>query len=126
MRILPLTICSVVASFTVGTALGQNAPAAGEHRADPPSRQADDEVIVTGKQLGQLRVAVEKARERAYGIFNEINSNNDFDFQCVDETRTFSHAKQRVCRPRFENRITSAAATEYMAALTATCPTDVD
>lgn len=122
MRIVALMVCSVVASFSGGVVLGQNEPAAGARSGDSPNRQADDEVVVTGKRLGQLRVAAEKARERAYGIFNEINSSNDFDFQCSDETRTFSKAKQRVCRPRFEGRITSKAATEYLAALTTTCP----
>jgi hypothetical protein len=122
MRFVALMVCSIVLS-TSGVTLGQDEPASSERSsAGLPNQQVDDEVVVTGKPVGQLRVAVEKARERAYGIFNEINSSNDFDFRCSDETRVFSHAKQRVCRPRFEGRITSTAATEYMSALTMTCP----
>ena len=124
MRIVALMVCSIVVSASGDVAFGQNEPAAGERSAGSPNGQADDEVVVTGKRVGQLRVAVEKARERAYGIFNAINSSNDFDFVCSDETRTFSRAKTRVCRPRFESRITSAAAKEWMSAIAMTCPAD--
>ena len=121
MRIVALMVCSVVVSVS-GVALAQNEPAAPARSAGSPAGQAADEVIVTGKQLGELRVEIEKTRERAWGIFNQINSSNDFDVLCSDDTRTFSHAKQRVCQPRFEGRITSTAAREYMAALAMTCP----
>ncbi|HEX5046605.1 MAG TPA: hypothetical protein VFX89_05745, partial [Gammaproteobacteria bacterium] len=63
-------------------------------------------------------------RQRAWGIFNGINSSNDFDVVCKDETKTFSHAKQRICLPQFERRITAGAAKEYMSALSLTCPAD--
>jgi hypothetical protein len=123
MRIaVALMLCSVAVSVSGGVALGQSAPAAGEQSAGTRNPQADDEVIVRGKRVGELRVAVEKARERAYGIFNDINSSNDFDFVCSEETRQFSRAKQRTCRPRFEGRITSTAAKEYMSAIAMTCP----
>jgi hypothetical protein len=118
MHIVAAMVCSVVTLFA-GVVLAQNEPSAGGREA---AAQADDEVIVTGKRLGELRVEVEKARERAWDIFNAINSDNDFDVVCQDETRTFSHARQRICQPRFEGRITSAAAKEYMAAIFATCP----
>ena len=109
-----------------GVALAQNEPVASGRSAGSPTGQAGDEVIVTGKQLGELRVEVERARERAWGIYNDINSSNDFDVLCSDETRTFSHAKQRICQPRFEGRITSTAAKEYMAALFTVCPAGRD
>jgi hypothetical protein len=111
-------MCSV-ALLAGGAALGQSQSAAGSGSS---GAQADDEVVVTGRRLAELRVGVQKARERAWGIFNELNTNNDFDVVCHDETRTFSHARQRICEPRFEMRITSTAAKEYMAELAAVCP----
>jgi hypothetical protein len=123
MRIVALIVCSAVVSAS-GVALAQNEPAARGRSAGSPSGQADDEVVVTGKRLAELRVEVDKARERAWDIFNDINTNKDFDVVCKDETRTFSHARQRVCQPRFEWRITGAAAREYMAALSMVCPAD--
>jgi hypothetical protein len=125
MRIVTLMVCSVVV-FACRVAVAQNEVAAGGRSAGSPAGQADDEVIVTGKQLGQMRAQIENARERAWGIFNDINSSNDFDVHCKDETHSFSHAKVRACRPQFEGRITSTAAREYLAAIAMTCPSDKD
>src|SRR5262245_54732094 len=124
MRILAFLVCSVVVSFAGGVALGQSEPAVSGRSAGSPTEQAADEVIVTGKKLGELRVEAEKARERAWALFNGINSSNDFDVVCKDEIKNFSHAKQRICLPQFERRITAGAAKEYMSALSLTCPAD--
>ena len=51
----------------------------------------------------------------------EINSNDDFDVRCTDQTRTFSHAKKRVCRAKFENRIAAAAGKYYLQGLVMAC-----
>jgi hypothetical protein len=125
MRILTLAVCLVVLSASA-VVLGQGQNASRGRSVASQTLEVDDEVVVTGRRLAQLRVAVEEAREHAWGLFNEINSNDDFDVRCSDETRTFSHAKVRTCRPRFETRITSAAAKEYLGALFATCPADRD
>ena len=99
----------IVLSFAAGSAHAQERP---------------DEVVVRGRQVGELRVAMQNAREHAYSIFNEINSTDDFDVLCREETRYFSHAKQRVCRPRFEGRISGQAAKEFLSTLTARCQPD--
>jgi hypothetical protein len=107
-----------------GAVLVQSEAATQQRAADSAQRDRADEVIVRGRRIGQLRAEMEKARERAYSIFNEINSNDDFDVLCRDETRYFSHSQRRVCRARFENRISSQAAKEYMNTLTTRCPPD--
>jgi hypothetical protein len=88
------------------------------------AQERPDEVIVRGRQVGELRVEVQQAREHAYAIFNEINSNNDFDVYCHDERKYHSRATRRVCRPQFENRISGQAATEFLSTLTARCQPD--
>lgn len=88
------------------------------------AQETPEEVVVRGRQVGELRAEMLRAREHAYGIFNEINSTNDFDVICRDETRYFSHAKTRVCRPRFETRISGQAAKEFLSTLTARCQPD--
>lgn len=125
MRIVTLVMCSVVVCAD-GVAVAQNVPGAAGRNAGSPAGKADDEIIVTGKQLGELRVQVQKARQLAWGIFNDINSNNDFDVVCKDETHGFSHAKVRTCRPKFEGRITNTAAKEYLSAIALTCPAGRD
>src|SRR6202008_342487 len=85
-------------------------------------QEAPDEVVVRGRRLTELRVEIEIKRERAYSIFNEINSTDDFDFQCVEELRRGSRMPRRVCAPRFEGRISAAAARDYLATMRAVCP----
>ena len=59
---------------------------------------------------------------RAYDVFNEINSTDDFDIQCVDEPRRGSRTNRRVCAARFEGRIARASAQDYLATMRASCP----
>jgi hypothetical protein len=111
-----------IAIASGGTALAQTEQK-GRGGAGGSARQdTSDEVIVRGKRLGELRFDLQVAREHAFDIFNEINSNDDFDVHCGDETRGFSHARKRVCRPRFENRIAAQAGRDYLAGLDMACP----
>ena len=126
MRTVALMVFSVVLSTGVGVALGQGQPAAGTGSTAPSTPEPADEVVVRGKRLADLRIKVDRAQDHAYGIFNDINSTNDFDVTCRDEGRTGTRGTHRVCRPRFEGRISSAAAKEYIAALTMTCPAGAD
>ena len=56
-----------------------------------PRAEAPEEIVVRGRRLVELGVEVEKAREHA-AIFNEINSNDDFDVHCRDERKYISGA----------------------------------
>jgi hypothetical protein len=94
--------------------LAQSAPAVG---VAPDT----EEVIVRGRRLTDLRFEVEQAQERAFAIFNELNSDDDFDVHCREERRYHSRAKQRTCRPQFESRISAEAATEYLRELSWRC-----
>jgi hypothetical protein len=121
MRVMTL----IVFSFAVAGsayALATSQSAAQERVADASSRETPDEVIVRGQRLAELRFEVQEAREHAYAIFNEINSSDDFDVHCRDERKYHSRAKKRVCRARFESRISSEAVKEYLAQMTMTCP----
>ncbi len=120
MRSVLLMLGSIVA-FNAGAIQVQRAADPG---ADTGARRAEapDEVIVRGKRLGELRLQVTAARERAYAIFNEINSNDGFDVRCREVRRYFSHATRRVCRAQFEDRISAAAGAEYLGMLFMSCP----
>ena len=118
MRIAALGLVLMTASAG-SAALAQSAPAAG---VAPDT----EEVIVRGRRLTDLRFEVEQAQERAYAIFNELNSDDDFDVFCRYERRHHSRAKVRLCRAQFEHRISAEAAKEYMAALRWTCQPSTD
>src|ERR1044072_7254663 len=118
MRLTALLLLSIAVSGG-GIAVAQNERAAPN--GNSPAQEKPDEVVVTGKRLTELRFAAQSAREHAYDVFNEINSNNEFDVHCHDETRSFSHAKVRACRPNFENNIHREAAQEFLDGLWMSC-----
>jgi hypothetical protein len=118
------TIFVIMAISGTGAALAQSAPSNPE-RAGSASQEAPDEVVVRGRRIGELRAEVETARERAYTIFNEINTNNDFDVSCHNERQYHSRTTHRVCRPQFENRISAGAAKEYLSSLFLNCPPEL-
>jgi hypothetical protein len=120
MRLTALVAISVaVFGWSVAAAQGERADRAGAEDVAP--QDSSDEVIVTGKRLAKLRLEVQTARERAYDVFNEINSDNDFDVHCHNETRVFSHVKRRTCRAQFETRISNGAGKEYLDGLLLSC-----
>lgn len=120
MRVVMAILLSVMAS---GVAFGQGDAAAREGAGSPP-QEVPDEVVVSGRRVAVLRAEVQTARELAYSIFNELNSNDDFDVYCRQEGRTGTRSTQRVCRAQFENRISADAASEYMSQLFALCQPD--
>ena len=123
MRNVALIVLSI-ATLGGGVAFAQSDPAARERAASATRVEENpEEVIVRGRRLTELRAEVEITRERAYGNFNEINSNDDFDVYCRAEGRTGTRSTDRVCRAQFENRISAQAASEYMRTLAWNCPT---
>jgi hypothetical protein len=115
--VLPLLIVAAA-----GGAAHAQSESTRERTASEPQEEAADEVIVRGRRLGEIRFEVQAARERAYDIFNEINSSDEFDIHCRDERRYHSRATRRVCRARFETRISADAGQEYLATLRWACP----
>lgn len=117
MRIAPLILFSVATLGSEAAAV-QSQPAASEEAA---SRETLEEVIVRGRRLSELKIEMEQARIRAYDIFNDINSHDDFDVYCRDESRSGTRVPQQVCRARFEGRISSDAGQEYLASVRWRC-----
>jgi hypothetical protein len=88
---------------------------------DARSLEAPEEIVVRGRRLEEFRLEVEKLRVRAYDIFNEINSSDDFDVHCATQQRTGTRRGRLVCAAQFEVRISSRAAKDYMAAIKDAC-----
>jgi len=67
-----------------------------------------EEITVYGrKSLHLLREDVIKAEEQIFGVFNELNSSDEFDIHCVEEARTGTRIKTRYCRPNFVTYMSS-------------------
>lgn len=110
MRIVALMMLSI------GAAGGGEAFAQTAATAETP-----EEIVVRGKRLAEFRLEVQFARERAYAIFNEINSSDDFDITCDSEMRTGTRVGREVCVARFEGRISSHAARDWLASIRWNC-----
>lgn len=120
MRVVAAVLFSMAVSGT-SVALAQGGPPASQRAATAP-QDPPDEVIVRGRRIGELRVQVEAARIRAYDIFNDLNSDDDFDVACHEESRSGTRVPRTVCRAQFEDRISSRAGQEYISAIKWVCP----
>jgi hypothetical protein len=119
MRTVALILFSVAASGpNVAGAQNESAGAGAAAR----NQERPEEIIVRGRRLSEFRVEVQLARERAYAVFNEINSTDDFDVTCASEMRTGTRVGRQVCGARFEGRISRRAAQDYLATMKALCP----
>lgn len=79
------------------------------------NREDIEEIVVTApRTLNSMRTEIVAAQDRALAIFNEINLDNDYDVACRRETPLGSHIPQRVCRPRFVDRLESEASQDFL------------
>jgi len=62
-----------------------------------PAVAPEDEIIVRGKALEDLRFRIERAEDDVYTRFDEINSDDSYDIHCYDWVQNGSHIKKRVC-----------------------------
>jgi hypothetical protein len=62
-----------------------------------------EEVIVSGRldSLSQLRKAMDRAENRVYERYNEINKSRDYDIECLTEAPVGSRQKVKKCHPRY-------------------------
>jgi hypothetical protein len=111
----------VLWTFALFTALSTHAAHVQDTTAVQSRAETPEEIVVRGKRLAAFRLEVQLARERAYAVFNEINSTDDFDIACKSEMRTGTRVNRMVCAARFEGRISRRAAQDYLAALRWIC-----
>lgn len=75
-----------------------------------------EEVTVVGqRQLMTLRQQVFQAEDRAYEIFDRLNTDDDYDIHCRMVAITGTHIRQRICLPNFYRQATAAEAQQYLA-----------
>jgi hypothetical protein len=62
-----------------------------------------EEVIVSGKldSLSELRKAVDRAENRVYERYNEVNQGSAYDIECLTEAPLGSRQKVKKCQPRY-------------------------
>jgi tetratricopeptide (TPR) repeat protein len=101
----------------------QSAPPTRDDQPDAGPIQSeeivvDEEITVVGQSsLRLLRLEVQVARERVYGLFNSLNSDDEFDIHCQNAPRTGTRIPRRVCRPRYADNGTGDAGKEFLVVL---------
>lgn len=89
-----LTTLLLSTALCVRTAVhAQQAPSP----ASNPGAPSEDEIVVRGKALEELRVRIERAEDDVYTRFNEINSDDSYDIHCYERAPKNSHINRRVC-----------------------------
>lgn len=97
-------------------------PTSNGSRADNV-RDETEEIVVRGQRLSDFRFRVEAARIRVYDLFNDLNSDDAFDVHCQEEDSTGTRMRQHICRPRFKDDISNAAARAWVYGIMDACPT---
>jgi len=66
------------------------------------------------KSVGELRKEAETAEKDLYSLFNDINSDDDFDVRCKRQKTLGSRRKVQVCTPKFQRRIESTMSADQV------------
>lgn len=76
-------------------------PGASAVAMEAPEADADvEEITVVGQRsLLALRMQVEAAQAKVHVLFNELNTDDNYDIVCKTEDRYFSKTKQKICMP---------------------------
>lgn len=81
-----------------------------------------DEVFVQGRRLAELRDAVRGAEDRFFSLYNQLNSNDEYDIHCGERAPVGSRIRKRVCEAEFTGVLTSKTAAAVMGGAAAVAP----
>ncbi|MCH9695646.1 MAG: hypothetical protein K0U72_14120 [Gammaproteobacteria bacterium] len=74
----------------------------------------DEIIVVEKKSIGQLRIALNRADDRVFALYNERNTNDSLDMICKKETRIGSQIKYRVCKSSLHRQTESEIASDAL------------
>ena len=72
----------------------------------------EDVTVIGQNSIGSLRYEVDFAADRMYEIYNELNTDDDFDIHCLWNAPTGSRIKRKLCTPVYVENL-QAMATQY-------------
>lgn len=91
------TVARAFAFGVQGAIVVLGAAAAAQTTAPATEPRADEEILVLGKRLEELRIRIRLAEDDVYARFNEINSDDLFDVHCYERPAGGSHIDRRRC-----------------------------
>ena len=85
---------------------------------DPAAADKIEEIVVYGdKSLRLLRSDLYRAEDKAFDLFNSLNSNDDYDIHCYKEAQIGSHIKRRICKANFVRKLEAEATSRWLRGL---------
>lgn len=70
-----------------------------------------EEIVVWGDMsMGALRGKLRIAEDRAFSLFNDLNTKPEFEIRCEYKSRVGSNLKKRVCNPNYVDQLYREAA----------------
>ncbi len=89
--------------------------AATTSQAQISKKAAIDEVTVTEKKsVRQLRIALKRADDRVFALYNDLNTDDSLDIICKKEARIESQIKYRVCKSAYHREMESESAHDLL------------
>ncbi len=92
-----LGIISSIMGITFSTAQTQDTGSSASKEQEAQTRPIEEITVLGERTFFTLRLEIEAAEEEVYGLFNELNTNDDFDVKCTREVFVGSHFKRRRC-----------------------------
>jgi hypothetical protein len=110
---LPAEFASGIDGIWSGEALDQGGPTTEPTFDNDAGEYILEDITIIGQNsIGSLRYEVDHAVDRMYEIYNELNTNDDFDIHCVWNAPTGSRIKRKLCTPVYVKNL-QAMATQY-------------
>jgi len=88
-----------------------NSPDGGTQDSDRPIEEIQ---VLGSRTLYSIRMEIVDEENKIFSMFNELNSDDDFDILCDNIAPTGSHIRQRVCEPRFVTETRARMAQDFM------------
>ena len=85
-----------------------------DSRTQDSDRPIEEIQVLGSRTLYSIRMEIVDEENKIFSMFNELNSDDDFDILCDNITPTGSHIRQRVCEPRFVTETRARMAQDFM------------
>lgn len=82
-----------------------------------PTEQPEEITVRGGRSLTEYRLEMERARDEVVELFNELNSSDETDVTCQQESQTGTRTRQRVCRSNAARKADADAANRFLDSL---------
>ena len=83
-------------------------------RTQDSDRPIEEIQVLGSRTLYSIRMEIVDEENKIFAMFNELNSDDDFDILCDKIAPTGSHIRQRVCEPRFVTETRARMAQDFM------------